>query len=428
MTTKKPFGMTTKTTIRRAGPADLIATLWFGLGFKPRESLMLAGLEGPRRAIGVNLRVDLPGPHTPGVLLRDLARQILDPVVRSPATGVVVVVASERALDLRPPRIVPVLRREIRALDLDLFDVLGVTPTVYRSLLCRDPQCCPQQGRPIDEVLASRAAATFVLNGDSLAETEEEMLADVRPNAVPDPRVGGLTGRPGVSPEGTPPARPRDPEGNGLTRLSSDERRHWWAYWITAVEAVRGGLADPAISLSGVSRALSDPILRDAVLMHLLGADPAGLPHSFEAGYPGEAGSSVAGPSVAVPSAAGPSNSTLNEADLAVLLATAPQEELIRDGEAVLTGAARVAAPGSRAPALAVLAMMAWYVGRTARSRLLVQRARADVPEFSLARLVDDLLLAAVPPPWMKVCRGRSELDTRGPESETGLGDHARLA
>ena len=90
------------------------------------------------------------------------------------------------------------------------------------------------------------------------------------------------------------------------------------------------------------------------------------------------------------------------EPDLGRLLLQSPQDDRLRPGRTVLAAAVRVAAEGDRAPALAVLAMIAWFEGRGGRARLLVERASADAASVSLTRLVEDLLLRRVPPPWLR--------------------------
>jgi Domain of unknown function (DUF4192) len=363
------------TAVFRAGPEDLIATTWFSLGFKPTESLVLAGLEGSRNRIGVILRADLPGPPVSGSLLRDLVRGSIGPIVDSPADAVVAMIVSERALTDPGREIISLLRRQVAVLGLDLFDVLGVTSSAYRSLICSDPGCCPAEGKPIEAVMASRSAATHVLNGDLLVETAEELLRDVRPE-------------PGLDPVPGPVLRSWHPTPGGLGRLSPEQRRQWWENWVdafTAAETVARTTAEKGgsvgtVPVPGLSGALHDPYLRDAVLMHLLGAPQAQLSSMLR---PDPAG-------VPIP-------------DLGELLARHPDRQRLSDGQSVLAGAARVAAPGDRAPSLAVLALLAWYEGRGGLSRLLAERARDDAPAVSLISLVEDLLLRQLPPPWAQI-------------------------
>ena len=88
--------------------------------------------------------------------------------------------------------------------------------------------------------------------------------------------------------------------------------------------------------------------------------------------------------------------------ELTRLLRRGPDQERLRIGRIVLAGAVRVAAEGDRGPALAVLAMIAWFEGQGGRARLLVERARADAASVSLIGLVEDLLVSRVPPPWRR--------------------------
>src|SRR5919107_971712 len=77
--------------------------------------------------------------------------------------------------------------------------------------------------------------------------------------------------------------------------------------------------------------------------------------------------------------------------DLGALLAVRPGREVERRvdrARAVLAGAARAAAPGERAAPLAILAWLAWYLGRGARTRLLLERALVDEPGHRLALML----------------------------------------
>jgi hypothetical protein len=376
--------------IRKAGPADLIATLWFRLGFVPRESLVLARLDGPKYEIGNAARVDLPAPELGRPGQREALRFALEPLpmpgpgARAPATAVAVMIASEQALDPRPPRILPVLRQEVRRRGLKLVDVVGVTSTAYRSLDCPDRRCCPVSGRSVEEVMSSRAAMAYVLSGATLAPTEQGLIADVRPG----------------------------PDADRLTRadpveLSRAERRSWWQRWITAFEATREGLPDPGVDLSGLAGALHDCDLRAAVLMDLLGFDLGGLPGwAGERPPPGPVGPGPQHwPDVRIrdddPGEQQPGRRRPRDLDGVPI--GPPDEDRLRNGEAVLAAIVRTAAPGARGPALALLALLAWYLGRNSRARVLLEQAKADGEPVSLADLVDDLLLSYCRPPWVAI-------------------------
>jgi Domain of unknown function (DUF4192) len=383
------------TKVFKGGTEDLIATAWFGLGFKPAESLILAGLEGPRHRVSVILRADLPGPEASRSRLRNLIRGWIDPITRSRAHGLVAILASERALSIPPPAIVSVLRREVRTQRVRLLDVIGVTPTGYRSLNCRDPRCCPEQGRPIDEVMASRSAATHVLRGDALAETADELLRDVRPEPGLDPRPGPLA------------TQLRDHPATSAC-LPPSQRQEWWRHWVEAFASARAGRPEVGTPVPGLSGALHDPFLRDAVQLDLLGApEPqlqAMLDERYDVGSDSIAPGAVAyerGPTREPPDADQPDQP--DQPELRDLLARYPDEGRLSRGEAVLAGAVRIAAPGDRAPSLAVLALVSWYAGRPGRARLLAEQARIDDPTVSLIALVEALLIRRVPPPWAQI-------------------------
>jgi hypothetical protein len=387
---------TTSTTITKAGPEDLIATVWFTLGFKPRESLIIAGLVGPRHRIGVILRADLPDPHLSRSRLRAMLREVLLPVTESRARGVVAMIASEQALAVPPPAILSALRREIASCRLGLLDILGVTPTAYRSLLCRDPTCCPVPGQPLDRVLASRGALAHVLNGDPLAESQDDLLADVQAGPA-DPDAGSDV-------------------GSGPVRFSAKLRWSWWQRWNDAVAAAAGpppgaepaGVASLAAVAAGLSGALHDPQLRDAVMMSLLGASEQQVMWFLDGRISGRLDDDLdqwsvpkTGPqaTASTPASEHQDRSSVR-VDVKELLSRPPDPRRVQPGQAVLAAAVRVAAVGDQAPALAVLGMLAWFDGRCARARLLLERAERDCSSLSLTRLVTDLLVRQITPPW----------------------------
>lgn len=363
--------------ISSAGPADMIATAWYRLGYKPRNSLIVLGLEGPRQRVGVLLRADLPtsGSHDPSgggprpidrlppevlpTMLPELVADLLTTVAASNACGVMAIVADERALDRRPPPVVRALRHGVREFGLRLTDVLGVTSSAFGSLLCRDPRCCPPGGRPIAQVLSSRSAAVYVVNGSTVAESEFDLLRDVTPD----------------------PADQLDENRAAVTDSPALDRWCWWRRWSEAV-ALAEAEPNRVEPLRGLSAALHDCRLRDAVLVGVLGAEEDEVRAVLDGNHEWPVQSGVEGVK-----------------DLGRLLRRCPDDQRLRVGQTVLAGAVRVARDGDRGPGLAALAMLAWLMGEGGRSRLLLERAWADAPSVSLLSLVQDLLDRRVPPP-----------------------------
>jgi hypothetical protein len=407
------------TVISGAGPEDIIATVWFSLGYRPTRSLVLIGLDGPRRRVGMMIRADLPvlpttGPgrlgrveRLPPEVLPDLVGSCLTTVAGSGAKALLAVIIDEQALDQAARPVVVAVRHQARRFGLPLADVLGVSSTAFGSLTCPDPVCCPPGGRPIEEVDASRSAVVHVVNGNTVAPTEADLIRDVMPKDPAKPLMRKTFG-----PEHSP--------------------AYWWTRWLevgldatglgstgpvstnldsadsnsTNLDLAEPGSAEPGSAdsnsidldalMAGFSAALHHPVLRDAVMMTLLGADPEQAGHLLHQSSPAEYHQS----SSACASADRSSTGSPTFADFAGCLRSPPQDDQLESGRAALAAAARTAAPGDQGPALAVLALLAWFEGRGSRARLLIERARIDDPAVSLIGLVDDLLLRRIPPPW----------------------------
>jgi hypothetical protein len=449
----------------------MIAVAWFNLGFRPRDSLVLLGLEGPRNRVGMLLRVDLPikqpgdafrpperlPPERQQALLPHLVRDLLTTVAASGAHSVVAIVADDQALSKRAPAVVRELMASTKRLGLGLFDVFAVTETAFASLVCDDPRCCPSEGWPIEQVMTSRSAVAHVLQGDLVADSEADLLADVTPGPLDHAAspVDAPWGRPkswgrpeheawkdeeredeeredegwkdeGWKDEGWKDGGWKDGERKNEERtddgqadagqVAADRRGQeqedrvlrqrliWWRRWGQAC-AVVAGEPDRAGSLPpfcGLSAALHDNLLRDAVLIGLLGAAPLQVRAMLNGAYGGPSSSPPPADADRLWKGPGRSAKRAFDQELTRLLRRGPDQERLRIGRIVLAGAVRVAAEGDRGPALAVLAMIAWFEGQGGRARLLVERARADAASVSLIGLVEDLLVSRVPPPWRR--------------------------
>lgn len=357
-----------QTIVRGGRPRDLIALAWYRIGFRPRESLVLVGLHGPKRRTGMVVRVDLPPPEQREATLHGVVRLLR----RSQVRQVAVLVVSDAEGQLRagpdgeplmPQRdLVGWLRRELPRRGLAVFDVLGVGPSTFRSYLCSDPRCCPFAGQPLEEIGGSELAAHMVLEGRSVLAGEAELVADVRP----DPRC--------LSADRLDRVGPVDP----VRELST---------WREQLAAGASGPADPARLLV----ALRDTRLRDAVMITLIPGSGL-LPEALLAG----------GPMTAVED----------------LWERRPDDDLAERGRRLLAALARVAPVGERAEVLSVLAWLAWWLNEAARCRLLVDLALTDRPEHRLAGLVAQLLAGGIPPTWLPMAAPVA--DRRHPDGETG--------
>ena len=165
-------------------PPDLIAYSWFVMGFRPRESLVVVGLQADRGTTGVVARLDLPHPLDgvrAGVQLADLLERggddacLLLTFTDSAGDGPLLDDDGGMPLDDLSCDVAEALGR----CGFPLLDALVVGPDSYRSYLCRDTTCCAPQGRPLSEVMDSRVAASMVLAGRTVADDESGLVADV---------------------------------------------------------------------------------------------------------------------------------------------------------------------------------------------------------------------------------------------------------
>ncbi|HEY6797794.1 MAG TPA: DUF4192 domain-containing protein [Kineosporiaceae bacterium] len=346
------------TTVMRAGTADVIAYVFYTLGYRPRESLVLVGLQGPRRRIGMCVRMDLP----PSRDVRRPLEQALTALRQHGDDAVIVLVVSDRQVrgkvdPCRPPHayLARDVRRRLMAAGVRVWDVLAVGPSTYRSYLCPEPNCCPAEGRPLAEATGGALAAWMISHGRSVAPDEASVLEFVEPTVSPDPRQAGPT---------------------LLSGSAEESLRRWRALlhdgspsWSSPEPASRGEFPD----VRWLADALQDHWFRDAVLLTL------------------------------VPDAETVADEALCGVDAAAmdgLFDKPPDDDLLQRGTALLAAVARTAPPGQRADALALLAWASWWAGEGARGRLLAARALADQPAHTLAALVDQLLFVGVPPGW----------------------------
>ena len=350
-------------TVIPGGPPDLIAYAWFQIGFRPRSSVILVGIRGRKMRTGMVARVDLPPPRQRRASMQRLA----DMVASTGDDGVVALIVADPTshgdlLSQRP--LCRTIRDQVRQAGLALLDVLAVGEQTYRSYLCDDQGCCPDGGFPLTEVLSSATAAQMVLDGKVLAGAESDLVADVQPDPIP---LAGLPRR-------------------RLRPATAVQRVEWMDLWraclAAALDAPPPGpgagafCTAPLAPLPGAGLgadpgwlvpALEDVLFRDAVLITLADPDEPDPLH--------------------VPSQAWDEKM--------------PNREVLRAGAGLLATVARAAPKGRRAEALAILGWMAWWSGDGARARLIIAQALADQPDHRLAGLIAQLLMGAVPPPWV---------------------------
>ncbi|QHT55967.1 DUF4192 domain-containing protein [Cellulomonas sp. H30R-01] len=397
------------TTLRVSEPRELLALVPYRLGFRPEDSAVAISLRPPRGQVGLVVRVDLEQLADPddggrcaralvGLLDQDGARRavLVLYVEDDPRTnGTDAADATGRAVEAF---------REASAVPLGDVVVWVVTASGYLALDCTDHACCPPGGRPLRDLDSTQTSARMVLAGSAVAGSRGD-LGRIR-RADEDARRGAARTRRRWE-------RRRETAAAQGPRELAAWRQDCLAAWRAAVAgeqaaADRGAGADasvrpPSRTSAGDTRGvrggpgrapwgrveagLVDRRVRDAVLVGML-PGTGDLP---ERSVTGES------PAPAVDAAVGAAVATLVDPARAM---RPPADVDVH--ERVLERVVAHGRAGGQAPALTLLAMLAWWRGDGARAAVLLERALADDPGHRLAVLLADVLAAAVPPGWVR--------------------------
>lgn len=363
------------TTLRVSRPRDLLGMVPYQLGFTPTDSLVLISLRGRRRRVGLVLRVDLPDPD--GGLFDDVAGMCVQHVAADGATGALLVLYSDHpdpmvgdASALLP--LVAAVEAALEAAAIDLVDAWHVGPARYRSLVCDQP-CCPPEGHDVAELATSVVGAEMVMRGRTVAADRQEALGDLRPA---DPAVRAQVER-AVAKHELPTQG-----GAGGRRARWGERA--MGAWRSEVEAVRSGRGvGPDPDTAGVLLAgLGDPRVRDAVMLACVPG--SGLePERYV-----RAGGTTDGAERLFQRVFDTGN------------ALRPDPEQVAAASEVLRSLVRLAQGHRAAPALALLAWLAWWSGDGAFAGDYVELALRCDPGHRLALLLAESVGRGVPPGW----------------------------
>lgn len=378
------------TTIRTRDPRDLLALIPFRLGFRPTESAVVVSLRGTRGRIGLVARVDLDvltGPDDGGAV----AAALVEHLVRDGAhRSVLVVYAGTEPAD-RAARALAAFEHAARP-SLGPVECWVVTGSGWFALGCDDRRCCPDGGRPLEELDFAPMSAEMVLHGATI-ERDRAALGEVG--------------------DATPAAR----------RSARRAAERWWArrevlggrlddvrwrqeglaLWQDCLERMVEGVEPTdevlrSTTLGRLRAALDDVLVRDAVLLTLV-PDHGGqvdLPrrvvaHDASADV-GTALRALTDPSRGLP----------------------PQAARSTAATAVLRGVAAHVGPEGHAPSLTLLAVLAWWAGDGARAAVLVERALHARPGYRLATIVGEAIGNGVPPGWLNVARSDVAVERDG--------------
>lgn len=144
--------------VQVSGPADILAVVPHLMGFHPRLSFVVIGATGPRRRVELGFRYDLPDPPGAAAAAEIAAHAVT--VLAHRDAGTVI------GIGYGPGRLVtPVadaFAEAARQRPLELRELLRVEDGRYWSYLCGNVACCPPDGVPFDYQSHPAAAAMTV--------------------------------------------------------------------------------------------------------------------------------------------------------------------------------------------------------------------------------------------------------------------------
>jgi len=371
---------TSLTTLRVSEPAEILALVPHRLGFRPQESVVAVSLRPPRGEVGVVARVDLTqlADRVGGA---DRSRALTTLLDRDGASRALLVVYTDddpRGADEHPVHRAVEQVREAAAAPFGDVVVWVVTSSGYLSLDCRD-DCCPPGGRPLRELDATQVGAELVLAGSAVADSRAD-VARIRPAGAERRRSVARVRRRWEARRDA--ALGADDDAATRWRLDSV------AAWRAAVSYACEGPSRGGAPWGRVEAGLADRRVRDSVLVSLVpgtGELPERCVRGAAPAPRDEAGLAAAVASILDPACAVPPP----------VVATRVHEDVLE--HVVAHGRA-----GHQAPALTLLALLAWWRGDGARASVLVDRALHDDERYRLALLLHGLLETAVGPGWTR--------------------------
>jgi uncharacterized membrane protein YgcG len=169
VTGARPAGLAGKVQLSAETADAVLAIVPHLLGFYPTRSLVVLGL-GDRNRVMVTFRYDLPDP--PDVGLADDIADHAEYVLNRERLSAAMLVGYGPD-DLVAPVILTAATRLAKA-GIDLHEVLLADGGRYWSLLCGDPMCCPEEGRAYDP--GSHPAAAVMTSAGLTAFPDREAL------------------------------------------------------------------------------------------------------------------------------------------------------------------------------------------------------------------------------------------------------------
>ena len=157
--------------VRLTSPGDIVATIPSLCGFLPQESVVVLSLRGPRKRLGLTVRLDLPPPEVQDEAARLLASRVAD----DGASAAVVAVYGE----LRRPELVDLVTAHLGERGVEVSEALHVDAGRWTSYACTGP-CCPGEGSQVPAPPAL-VGAEQALDGRAVLPSRDALVRSLAP-------------------------------------------------------------------------------------------------------------------------------------------------------------------------------------------------------------------------------------------------------
>ncbi|HEY3535052.1 MAG TPA: DUF4192 domain-containing protein [Pedococcus sp.] len=354
--------------IRLRGPADLLVTLPYQLGYHLEDCLVVLALHGGRAALME--RIDLP----PAALAADVAAQLAAPLLRE-SPDEVVLAAYERDAGSAVP-LVDALAEELTRAGIDRLKHLVVRDGRWYHPGC-DDGCCPAAGLALPAPADTPAVADFVALEMAPLPSRGSLACVVGADHAVCRDVAAALAGPVLWP-GRAGGRPSDSEPvSADAHRRAVERLFRLSLWARVCDVTVTARPVDELSPGDVAelvRSLQDRALRDGVIARLC---PGTLPlEALDEDLADAVRTSIREP------AWGPRGGAAGGA-----AALATRRLLAR-----LQWLARAVPDEHCAGVLTVLGSVAWWLGEGSLARVAVERALEHTPGYTLARLLEQML------------------------------------
>ena len=351
--------------VRIGSPTALLAVVPLLLGFEPGNSMVVIGTEPPRAEVRVTLRYNLPDPPD-GRLAAEIVRH---------AVGVLAAqhIESAVAVGYGPEHLVSPLAEALRdhspQAGIAVTELLRAEQFRYWSYICAEPGCCPPEGTPFDVRDHPAALAMMAASAEAtVLASRDELVASLAPA---DGEAGAAMHR--------ATRRAEEQVARLLARIARSSRK---------------GSGRRLIATSGLQA------VADAIKLYRVG-DRIG-------------------------------------AEQAAWLTVVLRDMRVRDDAwsrmnpdkapahlRLWTDLTRMARPGYVAAPASLLAFVAWQSGNGALANVALDRALADIPQYSMALLLRQAIDSGAPPSLARLPMTPEEVAASYDELEAAEDDDA---